>query len=320
MENLPLISVVIPTYNYAHYIGEAISSVLQQTFADFELIIVDDNSSDNTDEVVAKFLSDNRVSYYKNRNNLGLVGNFNKCLEYAQGKYIKYLLADDKLDPSVLEKMIPVMESNPNISLITSYNAMFGLKTKTRTLPFKGLQDGKKVIYECLKDGTGNWIGEPTIVMFKKADLRVGKFSNKYTCLVDLEMWLRLMMVGDLYIVPEVLSYFRHHPKQASSKTNVQNWIDEYNFYKDIQMQNPYNFTESRMENLGLEKVIRDRAMHCSKGMFRILHRMHNKKNRNLVRKALTIAVREKVLINGLASIARKQLIKNDRVMAKVHS
>jgi glycosyltransferase involved in cell wall biosynthesis len=317
MNKSPLVSILIPTYNYAHYIGEAIESALKQTYTNFELIIVDDNSSDNTDEVIAGFLSDKRVSYFKNVVNLGLVGNFNKCLEYANGKYIKYLLADDKLDPAVLEKMVPIMESNPNISLITSYNAMFGIKTKTRVLPFKGLQDGKKVITECLKNGAGNWIGEPSVVMFRKSDLRVGKFSNKYTCLVDLEMWLRLLTVGDIFIIPEVLSYFRHHPKQASTKTNVQNWIDEYNFYKDAQTFNPYKLSEARFETLGLDKVIRDRAVHCSKGMLRIMHKLQNANNRKRIQKAFLIAAREKVIITGLVSTIKKHLHLKQVMIAK---
>ena len=62
----PKVSILIPTYNYAHYIGEAIESALNQTYNDFELIIIDDQSSDNTDEVVARYLTDSRVRYYKN--------------------------------------------------------------------------------------------------------------------------------------------------------------------------------------------------------------------------------------------------------------
>jgi glycosyltransferase involved in cell wall biosynthesis len=77
----PKVSVVIPTYNYAHFLDETIQSVLNQTFLDFELIIVDNNSTDNTEEVVKNYLSDNRVSFYKNDTNIGLVGNWNKCLE-----------------------------------------------------------------------------------------------------------------------------------------------------------------------------------------------------------------------------------------------
>ena len=310
MESLPLVSVLIPTYNYAHYLDEAISSVLNQTFTDFELIIVDDNSTDNTDEVMSKYKTNKKISFYKNPVNLGLVGNFNKCIEYSKGKYLKYLLADDKLHPQILEKFVAVMENDASISLVTSNNEMFGIKTKKRALPFQGLQEGKKVIYESLKEGRGNWIGEPTVVMFRKSDLTIGKFSNKYTCLVDINMWLRLLMVGNCYILPEYLSYFRHHAKQASSKTNVQNWIDEYNFYKDIKALNPYGLDTSQLDTLNIDPVIKNRAMHCSKGMFRILHRFYKKGNSKLIKKAFQIAYREKVLLSGFYNLASKQVNK----------
>lgn len=303
----PTVSVLMPTYNYAHYIGEAIQSVLDQTFQNFELIIVDDRSSDNTDEVVKPFLADTRVKYFKNEKNLGLVGNFNKCLDYATGKYIKYLLADDKFHPQLLEKFVPVMDADQAISLITSDNFIFGARSKTRVAPLHGLHSGNEAIFHSLKEGRGNWIGEPSVVMFRKSALETtGRFSNKYTCLVDINMWLRLLMAGKCYIVPEALSYFRQHPKQASSKTNVQNWMDEYNFYKDVKELNPYGLSAAQMDVLDIDKIIKDRATHCSKGMFRILHKFYIKKDRMLIRKSFRIAVAEKVVLNGLSSLIRK--------------
>ena len=144
---LPKVSILVPTYNYAHYIGEAIESALNQTYTDFELIIVDDQSKDNTDEVVARYLSDSRVSYYKNKVNLGLAANFNEALKYAKGEYIKYLLADDLLHPTLLEKMVPVMDKYPDVSLVTSRRDMFGARNKSSDLPLLHLQEGTTVIY-----------------------------------------------------------------------------------------------------------------------------------------------------------------------------
>src|SRR5918993_3330345 len=108
---MPKVSVLVPTYNYARYLGEAIESVLNQTFTDFELIIIDDQSKDETDQVVGKYLYDSRVTYHKNPVNLGLVGNFNRALELATGEYIKFLLADDKLDINILAKFSAVLDS-----------------------------------------------------------------------------------------------------------------------------------------------------------------------------------------------------------------
>ena len=110
MSLVPKVSILIPTYNYAHCLDEAMESVLSQTFSDYEVIVIDDGSTDNTDEVMQKYASDPRVAYYKNPVNLGLVGNWNKCLSYATGKYIKFLCADDKFRSDLLEKFVAVME------------------------------------------------------------------------------------------------------------------------------------------------------------------------------------------------------------------
>ena len=240
MPTTPTVSILIPTYNYARYLDEAIQSVLNQTFQNFEMIIVDDQSTDNTDQVVQKYLSDPRISYIKNPKNLGLVGNFNQCLEYAKGSYIKFLLADDKLEFTLLEKFVKLMDSIPSVSLVTSGSSTFGSVTQIRTPLMTGLQNGHKVILECLRNGKGNWLGEPTGVMFRKRDLYVGKFNPEYICVVDLDMWLRLLTVGDCYIIPETLAYFRIHPSQASNKNSIRNWFDEYYFFRDVKKKNVY--------------------------------------------------------------------------------
>src|SRR5687768_8593791 len=133
---MPKVSVLIPTYNYAHVLDETIQCVLNQTFTDFELIIVDDNSNDNTDEVVKKYLVDERVKYFRNEKNLRTMGNWNKCLEYATGEYIKYLCADDLLHPEILERYVPIMDQYQNISLITCDKQEFGDSTRLLTIPF----------------------------------------------------------------------------------------------------------------------------------------------------------------------------------------
>lgn len=300
MEISPKVSILIPTYNYGHHIEEAIDSALNQTYTDFEIIIVDDASTDNTDEVVQKYLSDKRITYYKNPVNLGLVGNFNKCLTYAKGTYLKFLLADDKLEPTLLEKFVPVMEQYPNVSLVTSNREVFGSESKKRILPFTGLQEGKKVIFESLREGNGNWIGEPTTVMFRRSDLpRVGYFDPAYFCLVDWEMWLRLLTVGDCYIIPETLSYFRVHPGQASQKIrkDYKFTFEDYFFYKEIEKNNRYQLD---LSGLGITRILKKRATFCAKAMYKVLPRLFRKKERSILTKAFKIAYKEKVLLAPL--------------------
>jgi glycosyltransferase involved in cell wall biosynthesis len=104
---------------------------LNQTYSDFELLIVD-NNSDNTDQIIKKYLGDPRVSYDKNQANLGFVCKWNRCPELGNGEHIKFLCADDKFHPNLLETYVPIMDHyfcNPNVSLISCDKQAFGRKT-----------------------------------------------------------------------------------------------------------------------------------------------------------------------------------------------
>jgi len=289
----PKVSILIPTYNYADYLDETIQSVLDQTFSDFELIIVDNNSTDHTQEVVKRYLSDPRISFYKNEKNLGLVGNWNRCIEYARGEFIKFLCADDKFHPRLLEKFIPIMELYPTVSLVTSYRQTFGFYTKILKPSFEGMQKGEKVIYECLIEGKGNCIGEPTTVMFRKSGLKVGKFDPNYISIVDLNMWLRLLAIGDCYIIPEVLSYFRLHEEQVTHARQAKNVLEEYRFYKSITTKNAYQVD---VHKLDLHKTIKRKATRCGKTMFRLVPLLLKKAQRQTFKEAAKIAFREGVV------------------------
>lgn len=301
----PKVSVLVPSYNSAHFLDETIQSVLDQTYNDFELIIVDDQSKDNTDEVIEKYVHDQRVSYYKNSNNLGLVGNWNKCLTYAKGEYIKFLMCDDKFHPELLEKYVAAMEQYPNVSLVTSFRGHMGLKSHVWSLPYSGLQNGKKISHESLKDC--NFIGEPTTVMFRHSSLKiVGNFKSEFTYLPDWDMWLRQLAIGDCYIVPEPLSYFRIHEKQTTQKVikNLSNYFEEYNFYKAIRDHNDYKVD---LAELDIEKLIKVKAMYCSKVILKALLYGTAFKNWGLIKKAFAIQNKEKVPMHLYSKLFSKK-------------
>lgn len=303
----PKVSVLIPTYNYARFLNEAIESVLNQTFTDFELVIVDNNSTDNTKEVVDKYSNDKRLRYYKNETNIGIIGNFNKCLEYANGDYIKYLMADDLFHKQLLEKFVAVMEEYPNVSLVTSYNEIFGTKKKQRRTQFNNLHSGEEIIHECLMNGRGNMIGEPTSVMFRKKHLGSQGFNPEYTALTDLNLWLRLLTKGDGFFIPEVLSYFRMHETQTTNLNLIKNRFDEYFFYKILQTKNDYNTDISK---LNLDKVIKTKAIKSGRAMYLVANKLYKKDNRIIFKKSFRIAYTEGVVLESLFSRILK-LLKN---------
>jgi glycosyltransferase involved in cell wall biosynthesis len=295
----PKVSVLIPTYNNASFLDETIQSVLNQTFQDFELIIVDNCSTDNTEEVVEKYLSDDRISYYKNSTNLGLSGNWNKCLEYAKGEYIKYLCSDDKFLPELLEKYVAVMDAHPQVSIVTSNRETFGKGVQFREVPFYYVQEGRKIIYKTLE--TFNWIGEPTLVMFRKSNLYIGPF-RKLIFITDMEMWLRQLTVGDCYFLPETLCQVRTHPNQVTTMAtkNFINYFEEYELCKAIKERNGYDIDFS---GLNMDKVLEQKALKCAKAMYLVMPKLYKKNSRKVFLKALKIAVSEKVLFDSFYKI-----------------
>ena len=297
MERAPKVSVLIPTYNYAYCLDEAVQSVLDQQFQDFELIIIDDCSKDNTDEVVEKYLSDPRIIYYKNPVNLGLVGNWNKCLSYAKGEYIKFLCADDKFRSDLLAKFVSVMEQYPNVALVVCNKTMFGKSSVTVELPFKKLHAGKEILYHTLN--TKGWLGEPTCVMFRKSNLHLGLFKPGMVWLPDWEMWIRQLTAGDCFIIAEPVAYIRNHGQQLTKKVIKQftHYFEEYELCKAIRDNNGYNIDKTGID---MNKVVKRRAAKCAKAIYRLIPRLHNKLERSLFLKAFKIAVAEKVLLTPI--------------------
>ena len=220
--NAPRISVLIPTYNYARYLPEAIESVLCQEFKDFELLIVDDCSSDNTTEVVQAYCQrDSRLHFSVNSPNLGMVNNWNFCLREARGEYIKMLFGDDRLcHPQALGKWLALLEKYPSATLAASARAVLDDNSKPvdiyRSFP-DGCHAGQEIIREYLRQNGKNLVGEPSAVMFRKSDALRG-FDPQYRQIVDVEMWFHLLEKGDLAYTGEPLCGFRCHDLQEGER------------------------------------------------------------------------------------------------------
>lgn len=221
--NTPKVSVCIPAFNAADYLRQAVESVLAQDYQDYEIVIVDNCSTDHTANLVSELqqLSNGRVRFYQNNRNIGLVGNLNRCLEYAKGAYIKFLCADDMLLPGCLNKMAAGLNLHPSVKLVSCSRLiidMYGNKLGTRRyVAGDNIVGGKQVITKCLFGG--NYIGEPTAVMFRKTDLK-GCFREDMPQLSDMDMWFQLLEQGDLLSLEKPLCAIRSHSAQMTH-TNV---------------------------------------------------------------------------------------------------
>jgi glycosyltransferase involved in cell wall biosynthesis len=224
----PKISVCIPSYNCAPFIADAIDSVLAQSCQGFELLIIDDCSTDSSAEIIAGYAArDPRVIFLRNESNLGMVSNWNRCIELARGEFIHYLFADDTFaSPECLAKMLSVIDSDPAISLVVSARNIIDEDSRVKRVVShfrdRKVAPGTEVIRRCLYEAR-NLIGEPSVVMFRKSQALRG-FNPEYAQFVDLEMWFHLLEQGTFAYLAEPLASFREHPGQQT-KVNMRRML-----------------------------------------------------------------------------------------------
>ena len=207
----PQVSVCIPAYNNEAYILDTIKAVLSQTFTDFELVVIDDCSGDGTVAVV-EAVTDPRVRLVMNEKNLGMAGNWNRCIEEARAPFVKVLCADDILYPTSLEREMNALAENPDINLVSSDTALIDLEGRQvgafKRFPVKGRMNGRRLAKISLL--FNNFFGAPCNNMFRReAALAVGGFDKNFPYILDFDLWLRLACTGDVYIIHETLNGFR---------------------------------------------------------------------------------------------------------------
>jgi glycosyltransferase involved in cell wall biosynthesis len=216
---VPLVSVCIPTYNYARFLPGAIESVLGQTLEDLELIVLDDASTDDTAAVAERY-ADERFRYVRHERNIGLFANFNRCLEVARGDFVKVLCADDWLHPRSLEDGLRALAADPRAGLATSpawhadaggevigmVRAPFG--TAPRTVP------GREAI--AAHADWGNVAGMPSHVLLRREAIAdAGGFEAEFAPASDMHLWLKVLARWDLAWIPEPRCSLRLHDEHG---------------------------------------------------------------------------------------------------------
>ena len=213
-ERLPLVSVCIPVYNTERFIADAITSALSQTYRDFEIVIVDNASTDTTPQRLARF-SDPRIRVFRNDENIGAAGNFNRAVSLARGRYLKVLCADDVLYPSCVAQQVAIFEADARaeIAVVGCARDIIddrGKRRLRRRFPGRaGLIDGSTAIGMTVRSGT-NIFGEPAAILMRTAAARAaGAFDPRYGFCLDLDLWCRLLGGGGFYAIDETLCGFR---------------------------------------------------------------------------------------------------------------
>lgn len=198
----PLVSVVIPNYNHAKYLGDAIASVLNQTFRDFEIIVVDDGSTDNSREVVAQF--GDQVQYIWQHNS-GLSAARNTGIGRSRGEFIAVLDADDMYEPDFLSVLVPILEADADAGAV--YCGYRFVDESNRSLPqVEARLIPPERLYQALVDG--NFLVPESILVRKICYDTLGLFDVHFRACEDVDMWLR---IADRYKVLGVTNILTRH-------------------------------------------------------------------------------------------------------------
>ncbi len=213
----PLVSVVIPTHNRAPLVIRAIASVLGQTFADLECIVVDDGSTDNTGEVV-RGIADGRLLYLKNEVAAGAPASRNRGLRQAQGRYIALLDDDDEWLPEKLEKQLRLFDSAPErVGLVHSGFYHVSAASNAIVLTYEPVHRGA-VYAELLK---GCILGSPTPLIKRECFKQAGGFDESLPGCQDWDMWLRIARICEFDFIPEPLAKHYIHGMQISASLDA---------------------------------------------------------------------------------------------------
>lgn len=228
---MPKISVVMPVYNGEKYLREAINSVLNQTFKDFDFYIIDDGSTDNTEKLVKSY-SDPRIIYLKNDENRGIVYSLNRGIDISTGEYIARMDADDISQIKRFEVQVEYMDEHKNVAVIGSAIRVFGegIQSYTWQFPTTPAQAKADMLFN-------SSLVHPSVMIRRAALIRYGLKYEEYTGLEDYVLFWRLAQHNDIVSHPDVLLQYRKHPAQTT-KNRPKEFYENYRAFIEERLEN----------------------------------------------------------------------------------
>ena len=217
-QNNPLISIGMPVYNGANFIREALDSILSQTYENFELIISDNASTDETEKICREYMTkDARVRYYRSQQNLGAAWNFNRVFELSSGKYFKWAAHDDLIAPDFLLECVEVLERDSSLVLCHCQakviddrgSVLQEYKVKLNTNSPKPHERFHELLHQHLCFPI---FGVIRTSILKKIEPLMGNYSH-----ADGILLLKFALLGRFYEIPEYLFFYRKHAQQSIS-------------------------------------------------------------------------------------------------------
>lgn len=209
-------------YNSAEFIDQSISSILNQTYKDFEFLIIDDCSTDNSFLIIEKYSKrDNRIKIFQNSKNLGLTKNLNKLIYHARGNYIARMDADDISLPDRLKKQVNFLNENPNIDIVGCFSENISEKGQllgTRNVPI----EHQNIIRLLPKL---NPMSHPTVMIRTSSLKKIGGYDQKYRTSQDFHLWYKAAGLGmKFHNIPEYLFQYRMNDDYTNRKSFQYRW------------------------------------------------------------------------------------------------
>jgi glycosyltransferase involved in cell wall biosynthesis len=228
MSQTPLVSVCVPTYNYARFLRTCIESVLTQTLEDWELIVCDDCSTDDTEKIVREYADkDSRIRYVRNEVQLGMNGNIKRVAELGRGRYLKMLCSDDWLASECLSEFVQLMERNPQATLATSAEVLSNEAGDPIRVQFLFGEDifessGEKMLDRMARgEGFG---GHSSFFIRRSAYEAIQGYDDKLLYAADLDLAARLCRIGHYLHIETPLFYGRVQPESSTSVNPTKLW------------------------------------------------------------------------------------------------
>ncbi|MCB0177877.1 MAG: glycosyltransferase, partial [Anaerolineae bacterium] len=260
----PLVSVFIPTYNNARYLTQAITSVLSQTYHNFELIIVDDGSTDETETILKSYQYQPKITVHRNPHNLGMAANWNVGISLCQGELIAKLDADDYYEPHFLETVVSFFQKHQTVGMVFSgLNLIYPdgrcepelrflhswVKSRTTFLPI--------LLHSCV-------IRSPTVCVRRECYQRLGPFIEELRLHADWEMWVRIAAnypVG--FIAHRLANYRMSYGTNLTAQSIESGWsIDDLRYWLDLLKKNKLPYCLNADEDFKFRWGIYNLEMH----------------------------------------------------------
>ncbi len=259
---MPRVSVLTPIYNTnPTHLREMIESILNQTFTDFEFLILNDSPENQEIEKIVKSYKDKRIKYFKNETNIGISASRNKLLDMSCGEYIAIFDHDDISVPTRLEQQVAFLDKNPHIGVVSGFMQNFGDVTTVRTVPENDIDIKIAMTENCALWHTAAMIRKSVLV---DNDI---KYEEYYSPCEDYRLWSRLMCVTNFHNLQTVLVKYRMFANQTSVRQNSRmsmlhhtirlDLINRFPAYRDAALKKGITGTRFRLRLFGCIPLIK---------------------------------------------------------------